>query len=118
MITSTNSAYSFSITRSVKNQNLIQPLNGLSIHKIINVSAKEFASLTGKKMNLWERISFTILKIKLKSELKLNPGLTIEKYTADKQRKRLGAGWWILIGAAGALLVLFIIFAIAYGGQK
>jgi flagellar basal body-associated protein FliL len=58
------------------------------------------------------------MKIKMKQGLKNNPHLTLKEYDESKPKRRMGSGWWILIGAAGALLLLFIVFAIAFGGQK
>ena len=61
-------------------------------------------------MNLREKISFKLLKSNIKHQLKTNPDITV--YESMVANKKMGVGWWILIGVAVILIVGLIIFAI------
>ncbi len=56
------------------------------------------------------------MQMKVKHDLKNNPNLLLSNYTSEKTKSRLGVGWWILIGAAAAIVLIFLIALIAYGG--
>ena len=114
-ITNQNKTYGFSIIVPTLNSPQ-KASKSLSINTIVNLSAKEYSKLTGKKMNIWDKVTFNVVKIKMKHDLKKNPNLTLEDYTSKDGKKRLGTGWLILIIAAGLLLLAFIIFIAAYGG--
>jgi galactitol-specific phosphotransferase system IIC component len=102
--------------------------SGFSIHKpmviaehcvsvtasdLVKLSAKQFTEITGTKMNTWSKLSFAIAKMKLKHELKNNPGLRLTGFT---YRKKKSSVWrileWVLIGL---LVFFFLLLAIAGG---
>lgn len=87
---------------------------GLRAMDFVKYSALDYSRITGKKMNLLQRVSFKVMKLKLRKELKQQPALTMNDFFKDK--KRLGTGWIILLAVLSTLLLLFLIFAIAYGG--
>lgn len=111
---SISNSYAFSVHKPETNNKQISFKN-LSVSEYINLSARQFSELTGKKMNLWNRLSFNLMKVKMRYEIKKNPNLTVKEFIKDKPKHRLGAVWWILIGAAGLFLILLLIVAIACG---
>ncbi len=82
--------------------------------EFITFSAKDYTRLTGEKMNMKERISFNLLKLQLKKELKTNPSLTVGEFMASS--KKMKKWLKIVLIIVGVFLLAFIIFAIAYGG--
>jgi hypothetical protein len=110
-----NQTYSFSIVKLPTNLERYEAEKSLSIKNIIQLSAKQFSALTGKKMNMLDKLSFSIMKIKMKQDLKKNPNLTLKDYTGKEGKKRLGTVWWVLIGLAGLFLLAVVIVAIAWG---
>ncbi len=89
------------------------PLYHLRVADFIHVSAKDYSRLTGKKMNLKERIAFSFEKIKMKQAIKKNKNLTMGEYY-DSSRK-LGTGWLILIIVGGLFLIVVMVFLISGG---
>ena len=87
-------------------------ISGLSAKDFVKYSALDYSRLTGKKMNLLQRVSFKVMKLKIRKELKQQPRLMMNDFFKDK--KRLGTGWIILLAVLGTLLLLFLIFALAY----
>jgi hypothetical protein len=114
-VTGTNNSYGASIYNSTPNPERYEAIKYLKISELVNLSAKQFSELTGKKMNTWDKLSFKIMKIKIKHDLKKNPNLTLKDYYGSSA-KRLGTGWWILIGVGTLLLLLLVGFMIAYAG--
>lgn len=115
-ITATNNSYSASIYNSTPNPERYEAIKYFKISELVNLSAKQFCQLTGKKMNTWHKLSFKLMKIKMKHDLKKTPNLMLKDYYGSA--KRLGTGWWILIGVGALLLLLFVGFIIAYGGYN
>jgi hypothetical protein len=113
-ITGHNQTFGFSIVKPPTITNSYEAAKSLSLNSIIHLSAKQFSELTGKKMNIWDKLSFSIMKIKMKHDLKKNPNLTLKYYLGKEGRKRLETVWWILIGLAGIFLLAILIFIIAY----
>jgi hypothetical protein len=58
--------------------------NNIKASEFIKLSTKEFSLITGKKLNLWNRISFSLLKMKIKHDLEKNPNLSIGDYYQKK----------------------------------
>lgn len=85
---------------------------GMKAAELLDISAADFSVITGKKMNTWQKLSFKLMKIKLRKELKKNPDLLLKDlYTVNKT---MGAGWILLLAVLGALLILLLLFSLAY----
>ncbi|MEJ7822828.1 MAG: hypothetical protein WKF85_10930 [Chitinophagaceae bacterium] len=97
-IAANNNAYSF----TVKPTNSSSLLNYAKGHEFIKLSYKKFATLTGEKKNLWNKISFNVMKLRIRHDLKKNPDLQIKDYVSGNTKN----SWWfrILIG----VLILFV----------
>ena len=118
-IASINSSYGSTIRKPANGSQGFSAVNYLKISELIKLSSKELGELTGKKMNVWERASFAIAKIKMKHDLKKNPNLTLIDYTSSgtfshAAPKVLKILYWILIG----LLLAFLLLIIAAKNQK
>ena len=93
----------------------------LKASEFIKLSAKDFAQLTGKKLNVFQRMSFQIVKLKMKHDLKKNPNLLITDYAkAPSGSDRRFSFLWFILGVAGVItglmmpvLPLFFVFAFA-----
>ena len=82
--------------------------------ELVKFTAADYAQMTGKKMTIRQKMGFAVLKIKLRKELKKNPDLLLSDFYKDK--KKMATGWVVLLVVLSALCLLFLIFAIAYGG--
>lgn len=93
---------SITLADSVKNANY------LKAQVFVNLSPKEFTSLTGKKLNFLERLYFKTLQRKMRHELKNNPELLITQYyNGDEGKFKLDAVWFIVGAIIGPLAILF-----------
>ncbi len=106
-ITIPNMANAVSIIESSSINPTVEGWKNLKASDFVKLSMKDFRRITGTKMNVKERISFMVMKKGMKQELKNNPNLTVGEYLVAK--KKMGTGWWILIGAAVLLTILLII---------
>ena len=115
-LSASTNLYSFSVHPPAASAAPANVLQGLSVNQFIHLSARQYSVLTGKKMSIWDRFSFNLLKLELKHEIKKDPSLTIKPLEKESTKKhRMGAGWWILIGVFGGILLLILIFAILFG---
>jgi hypothetical protein len=92
----------------------------LRASEFIKLSATEFTNLTGKKLNLFERLSFAFTKMRLKHDLKKNPDLKITDYIREPKHKGSFNFSWFMLGFAGPILglltgalIFFILLAIS-----
>ncbi len=70
----------------------------------VKLSAKEFGTLTGKKLNFPQTIYFKIIQRRLKHELKENPDLLITNYYDPKKAKfKFDALWFVIAAFIGPL---------------
>ena len=92
--------FSFSPGNAKTNLSYVVPgnLKGMSIQEFMKLTPKKYRELTGKKMTFKEKISFAILKAKLKKQL------------PDEEKKvyKTDLGLLSLIFGAGAFAVAFI----------
>lgn len=77
----------------------------------MNLTVQDITVIQGKKMSFWDKISFHIMKMTMKKEIKRNPNILVSEFYAKARKKRLAWGWWVAI-AVGVLLILFLIFAL------
>lgn len=80
----------------------------------LSLTARDYERVTGKTLNPLQRIAFPLLKSKMKKALSKNPDMTIQEFLSA--RKKMATWLKILLIVLGALLLAFIIFALAYGG--
>lgn len=86
----------------------------LKLAMIVKLSPHSFSQLTGKKMSVKERIGFRLVKLKMKKALKKNPDMRAGEFFA--MQKKMKTWLLVVIIVLGALLLAFLIFAMAYGG--
>lgn len=95
------------------------PAQYLKASEFVKLSAREFSELTGKKMNLFQKLSFGITKLRLKHDLRKNPDLTLTDYHKGYNNGGFNFLWFILglagpiLGLAAGGLLLFTLIAIA-----
>ena len=85
----------------------------LKLRDYMNMSFHEMTVLKGRELNIWDKISFKIMKMNINKELKKNPNMLVTEYYAKVQQKRLSPGAWVAITLA-ALLVLILIVSSLY----
>lgn len=103
-------------SNSIHSSPMILPANfmEMKISEFIKLSAKDFSMITGKKMGLKEKVSFTILKKDMKKSLKSNPDQTVTEYLATIDKKDKTA--LIIIGIVVlAILIVVIVNSIDVG---
>ncbi|HEV8081379.1 MAG TPA: hypothetical protein VGP43_11735 [Chitinophagaceae bacterium] len=98
-----NVTFSSSIKKPVNSSEMMSYVKG---REFVKLSFKEFVTLTGQKASLWNKVSFNILKNKIKHDLINNPNLAITQYYSRGVRTA-GKVVYILI------LLLIIVIAIA-----
>jgi len=92
----------------------------MKVSEFIKLPAKDFNHFTGKKLNLKERISFSLLKKSMKKSLKSHPDQTGKDYLATIHKKGKNTTLVIiLVVLAVLILVAFIVLStmnISFGG--
>ena len=88
----------------------------LRVVEFLNLSARDLEKLTGQKMNLGARVSFRILKAKMRKAVKKDPAITVNEFM-NSQKKR-SPGMVVLIILLAAILVFFIFFIVFYPGDR
>ncbi|MDB5223478.1 MAG: hypothetical protein JWN83_2145 [Chitinophagaceae bacterium] len=105
-----NMAYGFSVIKPVANTELPSTLVSskyLNASEFVKLSVKEFSDLTGKKLNFFQRMSFKVTKMRMKHDLKKNPGLKITDYIDGDGSFRVDILWLFLgliLGPIGVLI--------------
>lgn len=112
-INTTNNSYAFSIISPEKNISFYKDLKYLKASDFIQLSVKEFSDLTGRRINLWTKLSFKIMKLRMKHDLKKNPDLLITDYAPKKKNKGLKILLWVLVGFTVLLLILTVLVGAA-----
>ncbi len=101
--------FSFSIVKKIIPGNHISPVNidYLRASVFVKLSAKEFETITGKKLNFPQRIYFKIIQRRLRHELKKAPDLLITDYYDPKKEKfKFDALWFVIASFIGPLGIL------------
>ncbi|HUR64910.1 MAG TPA: hypothetical protein VMZ03_01045 [Chitinophagaceae bacterium] len=86
----------------------------LRVKEFLELSARDLEKLTGEKMNLVTRLSYGILRGKMRKAMKKDPSITVNEFMSA--HKKMKTWLVVLLIVLGAILVFFIIFALAYGG--
>ena len=110
-----NNVNSVSVIYPGSNTSIAKDWKNLKISEFIMLSPEDYTKITGKKMNLTERISFSIMKLRMKHVIRKNPNMTVTEYMDT--HKKLGTGWWILIGF-GIAIVFLLLLALALGSAS
>jgi hypothetical protein len=88
----------------------------VSARTFVSLSIKQMEALAGRKLTLRERISFSVMRLKMKHDLKRNPDVQLSDYYGKNANRKLGTGWWILIIILGVVLLAFVLYILAFGG--
>ena len=118
---SCQNGFSFSIVRASANKNKTEMKNPdyLKASVFVNLSAREFAAATGKKLHFFQRIYFKVIQRQIKHDLKKNPDLLISDYLDTKKAKFKFDPLWFVIGVfIGPLGVLFAFTSPAQKKEK
>lgn len=113
-IANTNNSFAFAIIKPVSPMHEVISLNNIKASEFVKLSAKDYSIITGKKLNLWNRISFSLLKMRIKHDLKNNPNLKISEYYSKKSR-HMSPWLWIGIGLVVVLIILLLAGLTVYG---
>ena len=102
-------AASFIYPPSVKGENrgISKPPN-LTVSDFIKLSPREFTTITGKKLNVFQRLNFKLAQHRLSREVKTNPELLSANYDGQKKGKFKFDALWFVVGAIlGPIGILF-----------
>jgi hypothetical protein len=107
---SCRNGFSFSIVRASANginaAEITTP-DYLRATVFVNLSAKEFTAVTGKKLNFFQKIYFKIIQRQIKRDLRKNPDLLINDYFDPKKDKfKFDLLWFVIASIIGPLGVL------------
>ena len=104
-----SNAASFILPKSINPKDQISNTTDyLKASVFVKLSSKEFASLSGMKLNFLQKIYFKSVQRKLSRELKKNPDLLITQYYDQKKMKFKIDPLWFVIGAIlGPIGILF-----------
>ncbi|MEO8414976.1 MAG: hypothetical protein ABI472_15010 [Ginsengibacter sp.] len=73
----------------------------------VNLTAREFAAATGKRLNFFQKISFKIIQHRVRRDLKKNPGVMItDYYDQEKAKFKFDALWFTIAAFVGPLGLL------------
>ena len=83
------------------------------VSECIKFSARQLESLSGMKMTIAERLSFSMPKKQVKKEMKKHPGLLLKDfiYVHNSPVKRIL--FWILLGVLLLIFLFILIFGLA-----
>jgi hypothetical protein len=83
----------------------------IKVREFVKLTPNQLSVISGKKLTIWNKVSFYLLKRRMKHALKYNPNLTVNDYFAtqkDPPKNSLGVGLAIIFG----VLILLLIFAV------
>ena len=101
--------FSFSVVKTVPIQNSTEAITPdyLRASVFVKMSPGEFAAVTGKKLNFFQRMYFKVIKRQVKRELKKNPDLLITDYFDQKEGKfKFDLLWFVITAFIGPLGLL------------
>jgi hypothetical protein len=105
-----------SLASTVPSGGLSHPVYpNVKVYQFVELSVKEIEKLSGEKMSLPAKLSFLLLKKKMKRALKKDPQITVTDFM--NSQKKMKTWLLVLLIVAGAILIAFIIFALAYSGS-
>ncbi|MGH2566047.1 MAG: hypothetical protein ACRDE5_16130, partial [Ginsengibacter sp.] len=107
---SIQNSFAFAIVRPFPDRNKTETIAGdyLKASTFVKMSAREFAAVTGKKLNFFQKIYFKIIKARVRHDLKKTPDLLMAAYIDQKTGKfKFDPLWFVIgtfIGPIGVLL--------------
>lgn len=87
----------------------------MKVSEFVKLSAREYQLIAGKKMNLKDRISFSLLKKDMNKSLKKHPDQVVKDYMATAGKSSKTALIIILIVVVAAAVALIISSSINIG---
>jgi hypothetical protein len=98
-LVNTTNSFGFAICKGhpAEKPDINHSTNIINVREFVKLSAKEFSLISGKKMNLWNRLSFSLLKIRMKHDLKNNSNLSISDFYS-KSSHHMSPWLWVGIG--------------------
>lgn len=94
-----NNGFSLSIVKTSPPGSDVSPatIDYLRASVFVKLSVKEFQAMTGRRLNLPQKIYFKIIQRRLKHELKRNPDLLITQYYNEQKAKfKLDLLWFVV----------------------
>ncbi len=88
----------------------------LKVIEFIKLTTDDLEKLTGRKMNLRERMDFSLLKMRMKKAAKKNPDISVLEFNTRLKRK--SAGGIVLAVILGAVLLSFVLFLMLYTDNR
>lgn len=104
-----NTAYGFSASRPVADGGSPSSLAAskyLNASEFIKLSVAQYITLTGKRLNVFQKLAFRAAKMRMKHDLKKNPSLLITDYVDGDGSFRVDPLWLILGVLLGPIAVL------------
>jgi len=88
-------------------------MDQLTLSEFVRLTTKEVSSLTGKKMDFFQKLSFKLARGKMKHYLKSHNDLPVAAYLKieEKGEKKLNF-LWLAIGALGPILGKLVVYLI------
>lgn len=96
-----NTTYAFSVIKPVENSispTISSAWKYMQVSEFVKLTPKEFSSLTGKKLNFLQRLSFRATQVKMRHDLKKNPNLSLSDYVNGDSRTFQIDILWLLLG--------------------
>lgn len=85
---------------------------GMKISAFIRLSARDFSQLTGARLTLKDRVSFTMMKWQMKKVAKKNPEMTVSQYLVTEKKKDATV---LIIVIAVVVIIAAIVIAKSVG---
>src|SRR5688572_6071985 len=110
-IVSVNNCYCYSNSKPI-NKKPGKEAVILYVSELIKLSPKALSQLIGKKTDIWQRLSFAIIKLKMKQHLKKEGNTIVNSYIFPQSPfKRVL--FWIILGLLLSIFLLILIFGLS-----
>ena len=88
----------------------------IKVREFVKLTPNQLGAISGKKLTIWNKVSFYLLKRRMKHALKDNPNLTVNDYLAsqkDPHKSSLGVALAIIFGLIILLIIIGVIALIS-----
>jgi len=108
-LVSVENGFSFSIARVPETLGKPEPTypDYFKASVFVKMSAREFGAVTGRKLNIFEKIYFKIVQHEVKRKARKNPDMLVTDYLQENGKFKLSLLWFVIaafIGPFGVLL--------------